>query len=139
MGQGGAQRTGRPIISGEALRKAAAKKAQQEKATPAEKPKEKAPVEKAKEKAPVKKAKGKRVLQDRSPPLPPTRLRLASSSEMPSGSRGASGSVGASAQMTSLGGVYVPQWNIREGSSVATPEVANELFEGSCLIRDLEH
>ena len=49
------------------MRRAAAKKAQQEKATPTEKSKEKAPAEKVKEKAPVVKAKEKRVLQDRFP------------------------------------------------------------------------
>ena len=130
MGQGGAQRVGRPVISGEALRRVVAKKTQQEKVTPAEKSTKKAPAEKA---------KGKRPLLDRSPPPPPTRPRLASSLEKPASNRGASRSADALVEEIPLGGPYVPRWKICEGSSVGTPEVAKELLEHSCLIRDLQH
>ena len=101
--------------------------------SPTEKSIEKAPEERAREKA-----AGKRPLLDRSPPPPPTRPRLASSSEKPASSRGAPGSVDAQVEEIPLGGPYVPKWKICKGSYVGTPEVAKELLEHSCLVRDLQ-
>ena len=63
-----------------------------------EKSTEKAPEERAREKA-----AGKRPLLDYSPPPPPTRLRLARSSEKPASSRGVPGPVDTSVKKIPLG------------------------------------
>ena len=58
--------------------------------------------------------------------------------EGPEGGAGASNSVSALVEEVPLGGIYVPSWRIKEGSSVLTPKVASEMFEHSYLIRDLQ-
>ena len=81
------------------------------------------------------KGKEKRRLEDASRPPRPSKVRV---TEGPEGGAGASSSVSAPVEEVPLGGIYVPSWRIREGSTVLTPEVASEMFEHSCLIRDLQ-
>ena len=75
------------------------------------------------------------MLQDHSPPLPPTRLRLERSTE----ARSVGDDAGAPVGETSLERPLVPSRSIRDGSSVTIPEVAMDMFENSCLLRDLQH
>ena len=89
-----------------------------------------------KEKMLDNKAAGKRVTGNRSPP---TRKRLAASVGSLVAGRGASSFTGTSGQRSLLGPIYVPQWTIREGSSVTDPEVAKEYFEAGCLFPDLQY
>mgnify|MGYP004609074043 CR=1 FL=1 len=87
------------------------------------------------EKSSSDKGKEKRRLEDASRPPRPNKVRV---TEGPEGGVGASSSVSAPVGEIPLGGIYVPAWRIREGSSVLTPEVASEMFEHSCLLRDLQ-
>ena len=81
------------------------------------------------------KGKEKRRLEDASRPPRPSKVRV---TEGPEGGAGASSSVSAPVEEFPLGGIYVPSWRIRKGSTVLTPEVASEMFEHSCLLRDLQ-
>ena len=87
------------------------------------------------EKSSSNKGKEKRRLEDAPRPPRPEKVRVV---EGPGGGAGASSSLGAPVGEIPLGGIYVPAWNIRDGASVLTPEVATEMFEHSCLIRDLQ-
>ena len=87
------------------------------------------------EKSSSDKGKEKRKLEDTSRPPRPNKVRV---TEGPEDDVGASSSASAPVGEILLGGIYVPAWRIREGSSVLTLEVASEMFEHSCLLRDLQ-
>ena len=86
------------------------------------------------EQSPSGRGKDKRRLKDASRPPHPNKVRV---TDGPEGGLGASSSTSAPVGEIPLGGVYVPAWNIREGSSALDPEVATEMFEHSCLLKDL--
>ena len=82
------------------------------------------------EKSSSGKGKEKRRLEDASLPSRPTKVRMTDDPE--------DGPAAVPVEEIPLGKVYVPDWNVREGSSVTTPAVATEMFEHSCLFKDLQ-
>ena len=82
-----------------------------------------------------RKGKEKRRLEDASRPPRPTKVTVTGGSVDTAGS---SGSGDTPVEEIPLGDVYVPAWNIRQGSSVVSRPVASEMFEHCCIITDLQ-